>query len=232
MKASAELSNELAPLVITSMTDRVEEKLLNYITKKRFKIGDSLPTEAELGEALGVSRTIIREALSRLRMLGLIESRKKRGMILAEPDILSGLERILNPNILGMVTRKELFELRLVLEVGLADLLFKRKTRDDLQKLAEIVKKEESAKTVAERIRCDIEFHAKLYKIAGNQTLQRFQSILLSVFEYVVEYESKLDHTSVGSVRHKDLLRILERGTVEDFTHGMRKHLQPHLQHL
>ena len=111
-------------------------------------------------------------------------------------------------------------------------MLFKLKTRDDLQNLSEIVKKEESAKTVAERIRCDIEFHAKLYKIAGNQTLQRFQSILLSVYQYVVEYESKLDHTSVGSVRHKDLLRILERGTVEDFTHCMRKHLQPHLQHL
>ena len=158
--------------------------------------------ETELAAALGVSRNIVREALSRLRMLGLIESRKRRGMILTQPDVMNGFERILHPTILDINFRKQLFELRLVLEVGLGDLLFARKNEAHLAKLDAIVERERKANTQIERIRCEVDFHSTLYEMAGNDTLKRFQTILMPVFEYVVEYESQLQHTSIGSVTH------------------------------
>jgi DNA-binding FadR family transcriptional regulator len=68
--------------------------------------------------------------------------------------------------------------------------------------------------------------------MAGNETLKRFQDILMPVFEYVVEYESKLDHTSVGSVTHADLVKILYDNNAEAYPNAMRKHLMPHLNHL
>src|SRR5690606_10244020 len=113
--------------------------------------------------ALGVSRNVVREALSRLRMLGLIDSKKRRGMILTQPDVMKGLQRILHPNILDENTRKQLFELRLVLEVGLGDLLFKRKTPEHLRLLRQIVDRERKATTKIERIRCEFDFHSTLY---------------------------------------------------------------------
>ena len=188
--------------------------------------------ETELAAALGVSRNIVREALSRLRMLGLIESRKRRGMILTQSDVMNGFERILHPTILDINFRKQLFELRLVLEVGLGDLLFARKNEAHLAKLDAIVERERKANTQIERIRCEVDFHSTLYEMAGNDTLKRFQTILMPVFEYVVEYESQLQHTSIGSVTHADLVRILYGNNTDEYPNAMRQHLAPHFQHL
>jgi GntR family transcriptional regulator, transcriptional repressor for pyruvate dehydrogenase complex len=214
------------------MADQVENHLREYIIKRSIKPGDSIPKETEIAQALGVSRNVVREALSRLRMLGMIESRKKRGMILTQPDVMKGLELIIHPTILDENVRKQLFELRLVLEVGLGDLLFRRKSDELLKKLDVIVERENKATTQIERIRCEVDFHSTLYEMAGNETLRRFQDILMPVFEYVVEYESKLDHTSVGSVTHGDLVKILYSNNAEAYPNAMRKHLMPHLDHL
>lgn len=223
---------KLHPIASQTMADQVEAQLHDYIIKRAIRPGEAIPKEQELAVALGVSRNVVREALSRLRMLGLIDSRKKRGMVLAQPDIMKGLGRILHPTILDREVRQQLFELRLVLEVGLGDLLFKRKTPELLKKLDAIVERERKATTKIERIRCELDFHSTLYEIAGNDTIKRFQSILMPVFEYVVEYESKLEHTSVGKVTHADLVRVLYGNKPEDFSNAMRAHLQPHFDHL
>jgi len=118
------LSNDFERISTDTMADVVELRLRDYFKKKSFKPGDPLPKELDLVKALGVSRNVVREALSRLRMLGMVESRKKRGMILSSPDILGTFERVLDPAILGNHTLLEVFELRLVLEMGLADILF------------------------------------------------------------------------------------------------------------
>jgi len=73
-----------------SLVEVVEQKILNIVRKNKLSVGDSLPAELELTEGLGVSRSVVREALSRLRMLGLLESRKKRGMVITEPDVFGG----------------------------------------------------------------------------------------------------------------------------------------------
>src|SRR5690606_21066002 len=127
MKPENELY-KLVPIATLTMADQVEAQLHENIIKRAIKPGEPIPKEQELATALGVSRNVVREALSRLRMLGLIDSKKRRGMILTQPDVMKGLERIVHPSILDESTRKQLFELRLVLEVGLGDLLFKRKT--------------------------------------------------------------------------------------------------------
>jgi GntR family transcriptional repressor for pyruvate dehydrogenase complex len=68
--------------------------------------------------------------------------------------------------------------------------------------------------------------------MAGNETLKKFQTILMPVFEYVIEYESKLQHTSVGKVTHADLLVILSGDSPDEFPNAMRRHLAPHFAHL
>lgn len=223
---------KLQPIVAMTMADQVEAQLREYILKRAILPGDPIPKETELAEALGVSRNVVREALSRLRMLGMIESKKRRGMILTQPDVMKGFERILHPTILDVNIRKQLFELRLVLEVGLGDLLFARRNETHLKILNSIVERERRADTQIERIRCEVDFHATLYEMAGNDTLKRFQAILMPVFEYVVEYESKLEHTSVGAVTHADLVKILAENRTDEYPNAMRKHLAPHFAQL
>jgi DNA-binding FadR family transcriptional regulator len=95
-----------------------------------------------------------------------------------------------------------------------------------------VVERERKASTQIERIRCEFEFHSTLYEMAGNETLKRFQNILIPVFEYVVEYESKLQHTSAGTVTHADLVKILYGNKAAEYPNAMRKHLEPHFGHL
>lgn len=190
--------------------------------------GDSIPKELELADALGVSRTAIREALSRFKTLGIIESRKNRGMVISTPDILGNMERVLNPQLLDDETMREIFELRLVIEMGLGDLLFKRKTDAALAKLETIVEKCEKATNKVEYIKNDAEFHAVLYKLSGNKTIQRFQKMLLPIFEYILKRMPGVADTreTTNYTSHRALLEILKNGTPEEFNGQMRDHLR------
>lgn len=223
------LSDDLEPVVSATMADIVETRLLEYLKKKSFKPGDALPKEIELAKALGVSRNVLREALSRLRMLGMIETRKRRGMILTRPDILGTFEKVLDPLIIDEETLQDIFELRLVLEMGLAELLFIRKTDKDLDELEAIAKREAREHTDTFRIKNEIAFHGKLYEITGNDTLKRFQNMLLPVFGYVTKLEKK--HKS-SKITHLDLVTILRKGTKEQFREAMAEHLRPHFDKL
>src|SRR5665213_3328372 len=130
---------DLKAIDTSSLVDKVENKLVEILQKKKLKVGDSIPKELELAETLGVSRTVIREALLRLRMMGLIESKKKKGAVITSPDLFAIMSKSMNPHILDQETLKEIFEIRLVLEIGMADLLFMRITKEDIAELKKIV---------------------------------------------------------------------------------------------
>ena len=225
-----DLKKDLGRIVQKTMADVVEHRLRDYLKEKSFKPGDPLPTEVDLAETLGVSRNVVREALSRLRMLGMVETKKKRGMILARPDILSSFERVLDPLIIGDSTLQDLFELRLTLEMGLADLLYIRKTKKDVDELEQIaVNQKVDGGRQTFRIKNEIAFHGKIYQMTGNETLSRFQSMLLPVFGYLVSLEKV---PIIGKVSHLDLVHLLQHGSKEEFRQGMLKHLEHHFQKL
>ena len=221
--------NDLTPIATSTRADIVEIRIREYLSNKKLKTGDTLPTELELAEALDVSRNVLREALSRLRMLGLIETKKKRGMVLSTPDILGSFERVLNPQLMDDDTMKDIFELRLVLELGMAELLYLRKTDQDIAELEQIVKKDKNANAEEFRISQEIAFHGKLYEITGNITLKRFQTMLMPIFGFVL---SKSHHSIKSEVTHSDLLQILKNGNRDSFSDAMREHLRPHLEFL
>jgi len=224
---------KIVPLENLSLVDKVEIRLKEYFKENKLKVGDSIPKEIELSEAMGVSRTVIREALLRFRTIGIIDSKKRKGMVLTQPDIIHNLEKVIGFNLLGDQTLKDIFELRLILEMGMADLLFARKTQADLDALEKIVKKQEKEEqdTVVLSLSNEIGFHGKLYQMSKNTTLQRFQDLLLPVFQYVNDNmlpEAKdFKYSSGEFVTHRDLLNLLKNGNPESFRIALRQHLEP-----
>lgn len=224
---------KLEPLAKITMTDRVERKLATFFKERGLEPGDTIPKETEMAEALGVSRNVVREALSRFKMLGMIETKKKKGTVMAHPDILNSLERVINPYILSSTTRKEIFELRLVLEMGISFLVFNRIKEEDYKKLESIVQREAEALSDKDRVKCDLDFHSTLYSIAGNDIFKRFQKLLIPVFDYVLEYEMNLPRKAPhGKITHADLLRILKEGQPLEFQQAMYEHLKPHIERI
>lgn len=223
----------IQPIEPFSLSDRIEQRITEYIKENNLKPGDALPKEIQLAEWLGVSRTAVREAMMRLRTLGLIESKKHRGMVLKEPDLISNIERTLNYEMLDKRTLQDLFEFRLMFEMGMVDFVFLRKTNEQIRELEKLAHSS-SYSYVANSFSWEEEFafHSALYKMASNQTLLRFQKLLLPVFQYVhdlqVHSENKLIPYHI--VTHHDLVMELKKGTPQTFREAMRAHLNPHFE--
>ncbi|MBS1920478.1 MAG: FadR family transcriptional regulator [Bacteroidetes bacterium] len=218
----------------SSLVDKVEANIVELLKEQKLKVGDSIPKEIDLAESLGVSRTVIREALMRLRMMGVIDSKKKKGAVITSPDIFGIVSKSMNPYILDQDTLKEIFEIRLVLEIGMADFLYQRIKSEDIAALKEIVSKEPPVTDYhLFNIEHEIAFHGKLYEITGNETLKKFQKMLLPVFDYVHNSGLlKKQPLLKKFVSHKGLVDILENGSPEIFRNAMRNHLENHFLRL
>lgn len=226
--------NEIKTVDTRSLVDKVEAKIVELLQEQRLGVGDSIPTELELCNALGVSRTVVREALMRLKVMGLIESKKKKGAVITSPNIFANLNKSMNPNILSEGTLREMFEIRLVLEIGMADLLFYRVTKEEIAELRSIVANEPPvAQYHLFNIEHEIAFHGKLYEITGNNTMKQFQKMLLPVFDYVHKGGLlKKQPLLKMFVSHSGLVDILADGTPEQFRNAMRDHLENHFLRL
>jgi GntR family transcriptional regulator, transcriptional repressor for pyruvate dehydrogenase complex len=233
--SSPALKETLQTIDTSSLVDKVEASLVQLLQEKKLGVGDVIPKELELTQTLGVSRTVVREALSRLRMMGLIESKKKKGSVITSPDLFGMMmSKSMNPHILDQDTLKGMFEIRLLLEIGMADFLFHRITKEDIKELREIVSNEPNVTDYhLFNIDHEIAFHGKLYEITGNETLKKFQKLLLPIFDYVHNSGLLKKQPMLRKfVSHKGLVDILENGSPELFRNAMRNHLENHFARL
>jgi DNA-binding FadR family transcriptional regulator len=226
-------------LSTTTLADQVEKKIIEYIKENRLVPGDSLPNETQFSEMLGISRNVVREAMSRLRMLGLIQSRTKRGIIVTEPPLLNGFKKVLDPNLLSIKTIKEMMGMRIALEIGIADFLFVNVTEKDIQELEQIVSRQQAIGINNLSVEDEMVFHTKIYEIAGNDFILQFNKIMHPVFEFSKQnYESyfqpineKLDKKG-EIIRHIDLLEYIKNNDKEGYQKAMQKHLKPYWEFL
>jgi len=222
-----------------TLVDQVEESLFNYFKRRDLHPGDSIPKEQELAEALGVGRSVLREALSRLRMLGLIETRTRRGMVLCEPPVLGGMKRVVDPRILGEETLFNILGFRVALEIGICGQVIQNLTPKYIEELETIVNRGVVFANNEYTPVSEYEFHAKLYEITGNKTIIEFQEIIRPVsifmknkFKDLFEPINK-ELTRTGDIiTHSDLLGYLKKKDKGGFQRAMEKHFMLYNQFL
>ena len=122
-----------------SISFLIKDLITSWLLSGELKPGDKLPTEIDLAQKLGVGRnSVVREALKMLSSIGALEVRKGSGTFIAKRMKPS----ILNPLILSLVfeqgTSKEFIELRLLLEIGSAELALSKITAGDLERLEQL----------------------------------------------------------------------------------------------
>ncbi len=219
-----------------NLVEQAQRGILSYIAGSH---NTALPKEQELSERLGVSRVVVREALSRLRAVGIIETRRKMGSKVVVPEVFGVLKSIIKTGLLDKDTLRDLYQLRLMIEIGIADFVYMYKTDEQMSALDAIVAKEvtlnkemATAKTneekyaIASRLtEVDIEFHSKLFEMTGNKSLMDFQYILRHLFSLYYP-KIKTDWHNLTLVSHVSLFNILRTGTPDAFRMGMRLHLQ------
>ena len=222
------MENLQGPLQQVTLVDHVEKELLNYFKSRDLKPGDSIPTLKELSDSLGVGTSVVREAVSRLRMLGLIESRPHRGMVLREPPVFSGLKRVFEPHILGEEVMLNLLDFRVTLEIGMAKSIFENINEKYINELEDILDRGNDVQFNQYSDDHEYEFHRKLYEITGNTIIIEFQEIIYPIFTFLkAKYKDHIlkvnreDEKAGKMITHRDLVNALKNGDREAFFQGM-----------
>lgn len=187
----------------------------------------------ELAAALGVARSVLREALSRLKMMGMIETRTRRGMILTEPTILGGMKRVVDPRILGEEALFDILGFRIALEIGICSDIFRNITPEDISELEEIVKMGIVFENNEYAPVSEFTFHAKLYEITGNKTISEFQDIIHPVMIFVKnKFKDLLEPINIEMkeqgqiVTHVDLLNFLKNRNELGYRKAIEQHFE------
>ncbi|MBI5069994.1 MAG: FadR family transcriptional regulator [Deltaproteobacteria bacterium] len=159
----------LAPLAAGSLADRATEALGRLVRRGEYPPRSRLPTEMELCARFGVSRTVVREAVARLKAAGLVESRQGSGLYVREPN--RAMPFHIDPGAVhSAASVLEILELRRGLESEAAALAAERCSRAQLgtirAALAAIAREEAAGR---DGVAADMAFHRAVARASGNR---------------------------------------------------------------
>lgn len=163
-----------------ALSDQLNDLLSRQIIAGERPAGSRLPTESRLAEAFGVSRTVVREAIARLRADGLVVTRQGLGAFVT--DSLQGTPFRL-PTHAGATREeiRELFELRMGLETEAAALAAERASRAQVIAIENALEAMESGlQDGADCVDEDFQFHRAIATATNNGTYLRFLTFLES----------------------------------------------------
>ena len=226
-----------------TLVEQTQKNILSYISRNpEIK---HLPKEQEFAEILGVSRGVLRESLSQLRALGILETKRKKGTVVVSPNVFGVLKPLIGSGDQDRKSLTDLYQLRLMLEIGAADFIFMGKNEKFMAELDEIVGEEaeldqqmnlaqdyDKKYEIAEKLKdVDIRFHAKLFEMTGNQDLMDFQFIVRHLFS-LYSPRMKKDYHDRNIVSHIGLFNLLRNGTPDAFRTAMRLHLSTQFENM
>jgi len=154
--------------------EQVTAELRNKILRGYLASNEWLPSEGALAESMGVSRTVIREAMRNLRAQGLVEaSQGRRARVRAnDPSVLiNSLDAMLQRS---EATIYHLLQLRRPLEGEIAALAAEHATQEDLEKLGSTLDELRVARDLEDCIRADVAFHRYLADASHNPLFALF----------------------------------------------------------
>jgi GntR family transcriptional regulator, transcriptional repressor for pyruvate dehydrogenase complex len=180
-------------------TDQAIAKIKELISSGEFTAGSRLPTERELTQRFGVSRSSLREATRALALVGVLESRVGDGTYVTtlEPELLlTGVGFVSDLVSIGSLI--EIHQIRRLLEPEATRLATPRLTDDDFKRLAECLEWMEHAGDPPAFIEADAAFHKVILDACGNATLA-----------------SLIENLSSGTMRARLWHSLVARGATE-----------------
>lgn len=151
-----------------SLVDATCEHIRASILSGTHKPGAQLPTEAEFVDLLGVSRTVVREAIARLAAAGLVEARQGKGLFVSETARYQAFQ-ITRDEIENLGDVIQLLELRLCVETEMAALAAERRTEADLMSMRQQLEVLGAAAIgLEDSVKADVEFHNVIARASKN----------------------------------------------------------------
>lgn len=219
------------------LSARVAESLSQGIRSGRLGPGTRLPTEIELCAEYGVSRTVVREAVARLRSEGLVIPEQGRGMFVSEAPVSRAFS-IPEDALKTLPETVALLELRLSVEVEAAGLCAERRTDAEAAAIRAVMERIDARRDDpdATRIHYDYDFHLAIAEATHNPFIPGFlgylRPILVPRFQlgHVVAPDLKGAYYARIHAEHEAVVDAIERRDGRAARRAMRRHLANSLE--
>ena len=211
------------------LSERTADRLYEMIVDDhRYEAGSKLPNENELSEALRVSRTTLREAISFLVAQGVLEIRRGKGTFVAEDLPAAGLDLTSLAGMRSRVRAKDLFEMRLIFEPATVALACRRGTDEELR---QIQRKAERVERIAAEggdwPLADQEFHLAIIKASHNEYMRRLYPIINGAVNEILQIsQNRQQMQDIALSDNRMILEFLLQRDEADARHAMSIHMK------
>ena len=211
---------------------QIAEQIRSLILRGTLQPGEQLPSEEQMASRFGVSRNTTREALRMLTSQGLVRTSRgvSGGTFVALPDpsilqshIETGLGLMSGSN---QLSRDELFETRVILEIPAARLAAERRTESDIERLRAAHRHVEAGTAVTERADGSADFHQAVLDASGNRLLSMITPPVWRVLAHCAIERGGVRHIWHDiDADHAAILHHIEQGHADEAAEAMHVHL-------
>lgn len=211
--------------------NKVYEEVARQIERlilKKLRPGDKLPSERELAEMLGVSRSSIRDAIRSLELMGLVEPRQGAGTIVCEVSAESLVNPLSNLLVRQQQQVSELLDFRKMLEPPLAARAATHASDEEVAEMEEILRRQDEKLRLGRlAIEEDSEFHYSVAMASENTVVLKVLDILMDLLRETRERSLQLDGRPQKSLAgHRRILAAIKRHDGEAAKAAMRRHIE------
>jgi GntR family transcriptional regulator, transcriptional repressor for pyruvate dehydrogenase complex len=214
--------------LVTEVVDQIAASIRNG----RLMPGQKLPTETEIMARFDVSRTVVREAMSRLQASDLVRTRHGIGTFVMEPS-RTGNFRITSSDLATVADVISVLELRISLETEAAGLAAQRRTAANLKAMAQALRDfRQSILQDSDAVPPDFQFHMEVARATGNR---HFADLMTHLGTMIIPRarvdtpkgapEGRLNYLHRVDAEHELIYRAIRAKDVEEARAAMRTHL-------
>ena len=212
------------------LSDQVAEQLSAEIKQGRLVPGDKLPTEARLVQQFAVSRTVVREAVSRLKSLGLVDSRQGSGVFVSARQPFAPL----NFEARHAASKEaviQMVEVRRALEAEVAALAAERRSAGELRAIEQAVKAlDKAVQSGGDGVAEDVQFHRAIAEAAHNPflilTLVYLGQFLHEATRVTRANEARrVDFAAQVHAEHQAILQAVQAGEADQARQAATAHM-------
>jgi GntR family transcriptional repressor for pyruvate dehydrogenase complex len=201
--------------------------MLDLILSNKLQVGDRLPSERELGEQFGVSRTVIREAVRGLATKGVIDVRTGSGLRVAAVES-EAVSEMLGLYLRGrQINYDHVHDVRLLLEVHVAGLAATRATKDDIDQIAAVhTQMAREISDVDAATKLDLEFHRSIARATHNDL---YLVLMDSIGDFLLDVRRSNLASGYGDkalAQHDDIVARITDHDREGAEEAMATHLE------
>jgi DNA-binding FadR family transcriptional regulator len=226
--SKARAKSAFTTIATTSRSELVEHQLRDFILNNKLVPGHRLPSESELSNNLGVSRTAIREGLKSLEAVGVINAHQGKGRFVGKFDSGAMADNLAISLTIDRPSLQDILEIRKALETGFLSQAASLLQEEDFVALERLVRRmnlkvRESTTFLQE----DMEFHRILFSKLNNRVLLNILEIFWKLFRQVEEGTGHTPEQLKEAVhQHQVIVAELRKGRVSRAKNLLEVHFQ------